>query len=103
MELKIYSVKEKMPDLINQGLTDECDPDRAVWESKPVLWFGKTSTGVPVVVPETLWMDNRGDMETIRTEEQYIAQNGSFYYGAEITITHWAEIPNVEEQNDGKF
>lgn len=32
MELKVYSVKEKMPDLINQGQADECDPERTgVW------------------------------------------------------------------------
>ena len=101
MKLKIYSVKKKMPDLINQGQTDECDPDKAVWESKPVLWFGKTSTGVRVVFPETLWMDNRGDVEIARCEEQYIAEDGEFYYGAEITITHWAEFPNMEDENNG--
>lgn len=101
MELKIYSVKEKLPDLINQGQTDECDPCKAVWESKPVLWFGKTSTGASVVIPETLWMDNRGNVEIIHPEDQYITQNGSFYYGAEITITHWAEFPNVEDENNG--
>jgi hypothetical protein len=97
MELKIYSVKDKMPDLINH-CTDRSEPGHEIWESKPVVLFGKTNTGVNFAVVEPYWKDNQGIAEF--TMESVRAEDGNYYDLDEVTVTHWAEIPNIEEDKD---
>ena len=94
--MDIYKIQDKMPDLIAKGVVDDANPSQLVWESRPVLWFGKTESGAAVAFVETAWVDNQGSFYIAEQSEQYQGSDGHFYCGDQITVTHWADIPCME-------